>query len=462
MYKKYVFRFIIVLIFLGPIGQFFLFKYTPLYDINLKTNLYDNASWVKEKTRVAIMGSSHAKYHIIPREILKLNKKYKKFNIINIAQDAAGPFEMYTTYKKNEEKLSSLEYLFYTLEPHMLGEKYYLYNDYEKIKLSKKQWDYLEKFDNQQNSFWYPFQTFVQSLQISKTKGNNEYGYIPLKHKDFNTFSKGKVKKQLFGDLKLFPISKFQISYLKKLKNKVEKNGTKFIFVLTPTYTWHKIYKKEAKEYDNQLITLLNKEIGDSVIIGSFYPEDYMLNYEDFKDDTHLSHSGALKFTKKIFKNLSDLNNKEAKKFKNTFNYKLTKNINNFDFFTIPWKYDKTSLIIKKKDFISFNSSKVNNSVVFNSSFNLISNINGIKLKISPSKEKLKMISITLRNGKEYAHFFIKNKLDRNRDIYLDKSNISKKSKKFNLKKIDSIGIRLYPSNSDNITDFKVHSIDTY
>jgi len=322
MYKKFVFSFVLILLFFGPIGQFFVFKFTNLYDLNLKTKLYDSARWVRGEPKIAIMGTSHAKYQIIPEEMVKLNPEYKNGDIVNIAEDAASPFAMYHTYMKHKEKFKNLQYVFYTLEPHVMGEKYFLYYKYEKIKLNYTQWKYLEKNHDRQNEYYFPFQTFVQSLKFHIPNRSKTYGYVPLKHKKFNLYKPGGIAKQLFEPLALFPISEYEVQYIARLKKEVEKNGAKFIFVLTPTYSWSNYYPKEAAEYDTQLIALLNKYIKKGIVIGSFYADDYGLGYEDFKDDTHLAHSGALKFTKKIFNDIKILEKLQPKTFKYTFTYK--------------------------------------------------------------------------------------------------------------------------------------------
>jgi len=324
MYKKFTFIIIIGIIILGPVGQFVLFKFTPLYDLNLLTKLYDDASWVKGKPKIVIMGSSHSRYHIIPNEIAKLNDNYEIGDIVNIGENAASPFRMYTTFMKNREKFREVETVYYTLEPHMLGEKYYLYNAYEEIFLNYTQWKYLEKHHKKKNNYFYPFQTFIKSLEFDTYNRAKTNGYSALKHKKFNSYSIGKVPKQSYRPLTLFPVSSFGIKYFKKLKEELNKQGTELIFVLTPTYSWTKYYAKEAKEYDDMLITMLNEALGKVKIIGSFWPEDFDLVYKDFKDDTHMAHSGAVRFTREVFMKIDDHKNIKKEKLLNTYLYRYT------------------------------------------------------------------------------------------------------------------------------------------
>ena len=323
MSKKFTLIIIISVILFGPVGQFLLFKYTPVYNLNLLTKLYDDASWVKGKPKIVIMGSSHARYHIIPKEIAKLNDKYALKDIVNIGENAASPFEMYTSFMKNKDTFSELETVYYTLEPHMLGEKYYANNTYEKVFLNYTQWKYLEKYHKKKNNYFFPFQTFIKSLKFKTSNRAKTNGYSALKHKKFNVYSKGKVPNQAYEPLELFPISSFGMKAFKKLKEALDKQGTELIFVLTPTYSWTKYYASEAKEYDDMLISLLNEHLGKSKIIGSLWAEDFNLTYEDFKDDTHMAHSGSLKFTQKVFTSIDKYKNIKPKILKNTYLYKI-------------------------------------------------------------------------------------------------------------------------------------------
>jgi len=321
--KKFTLIIIISVILFGPIGQFLLFKYTPVYNLNLLTKLYDDASWVKGKPKIVIMGSSHARYHIIPKEIARLNDAYALKDIVNIGENAASPFEMYTTFMKHRDTFSELETVYYTLEPHMLGEKYFTYNTYEEIFLNYTQWKYLEKHHKKKNNYFFPFQTFINSLTYKTTNRSKTNGYSSLPHKKFKPFTEGRVSKLIYEPLELFPVSSFEMKAFKKLKKELDKQGTELIFVLTPTYSWTKYYASEAKVYDDMLVSLLNEYLGKSKIIGSLWAEDFNLTYEDFKDDTHMAHSGSLKFTQKVFTSIEKYKNIKPKILKNTYLYRI-------------------------------------------------------------------------------------------------------------------------------------------
>lgn len=71
------------------------------------------------------------------------------------------------------------------------------------------------------------------------------------------------------------------------------------------------------------------------------------------------------------------------------------------------------------------------------------------------------MFSISLKDGREYAHFFIKP--DKcNKNIYLTTNNINKKSKKFRLNKVNEITIRIYPNKLKKLDNIKIKPIKFY
>ncbi len=470
MYKKFTLIIITGVIFLGPIGQFFLFKHTPIYNLNLLTKLYDDASWVNGKPKIVIMGSSHAKYHIIPAEIAKLNHDYELKDIVNIGENAATPFEMYTSFMKNRDKFSKVKTVYYTLEPHMLGEKYYPYNKYESILLNYDQWKYLETNHNKKNDYFFPFQTFVQTLEFETTNRSKNNGYSALKHKKFNEFSSGKVSKLIYEPLELFPVSLHGIKYFKKLKEELDKQGAELILVLTPTYTWQQYYAKEAKIYDDMLINSLNTAIGDSKVIGSFWPEDFALQYKDFKDDTHLAHSGALKFTQEVFYNIKKYNTLRPTAIKNTFSYRFTsfqkqlgkKLIGNLSIKALRWKTDQSGKITFENGHLELDTKDFENFAYLDTKFKGIKNIESILISMKLPDEKLKMIAISLRDDKEYGHFFIKPDKFKNGKIRLSKIEIDRSSKNFEYNNFDGFTIRLYPENKGGITNFRLDEIKFY
>lgn len=466
MNKKFTLIVLITIIILGPIGQFVLFKFTPVYSLNLLSELYNEASWVKGKPKIAIMGSSHARYHIVPSEIAKFNKNYELKDIVNIGENAASPFAMYTSFMKNRDKFTDLETVYYTLEPHMLGEKYYPYNKYEEVFLSYEQWKYLEENHKKINNYFFPFQIFVNSLKFNNSNRSKTNGYSKLNHKKFNKFSKGKVSKLIYEPLELFPVSLHGIKHLKKLKEELIKQGTELIFVLTPTYTWQKYYADEAKDYDDMLIKMINSNLGNTKVIGSLWPEDFELKYEDFKDDTHMAHSGALRFTQEVFSDINSHKLLKKDKLINTYMYRHKAKIKRLvekglaikQANLLNWKYGKNTEIINK-DIVRLSYSHINKFTFMDTKFSYLKKVSSVELYITLPKEKVKMFSISLRDGKEYAHFFIKPKNIKKNIIKLTANFINKSSRNFKFDKINGITIRMYPKNSSELHGFEIRKI---
>lgn len=87
----------------------------------------------------------------------------------------------------------------------------------------------------------------------------------------------------------------------------------------------------------------------------------------------------------------------------------------------------------------------------------------GILVEYKLPKEKLKMISCTLRSMNGWSHFFFKQNQLKTGKIILNKSTISKmsKEKKFSFDNIKSLTVRLYPIKAKQITNFIIYNIKT-
>jgi len=460
-----VFFWIIILV--GPIGQFALFRFTPLFDLSLFSNLYDDAAWVFERPKVLVMGSSHAKHHIIPAEIALYNDEYTFDDVVNVGENAATPFRMYRTFMENREKFTDLETLYYTLEPHILSEKYYIFVKYEKILLSYQQWMYLEEHGGHINSYFYPLQLFVDALSFERVDRSKTNGYSPLKHSSFNLFSRGQVSDKAYEPIELFPVSMFDLDYLKKLKEVTESQGTKFILVLTPTYTWHTYYKEEASAYDDILIAQLRSKLGPGVIIGSFWPEDFDLEFEDFKDETHLAHSGAIKFTRALFGNIKEHSALTPQHYQNTFTYRFesTNSITMKPIFRSNnpqshWIANSGGSFKPEDDCDLYSSRDIDQHAMISLDIGDVRDVDEVRFSMRLPDEKLRLISITLRSGKDFGHFFIKPANFADGNVNLHSYDVDKSSENFSFTKLESISIRLYPLAGNTINNFCVKALD--
>ena len=130
-YKRLV-RLILCSSLLVFAGQFLLFRASGVYDLALKSYLYDNASWVKEPPRVLLMGSSRCFHQLVPSVIAEQNG-LKITDVVNAGQVAAGPFEMLHTYKQHIDVFGNVKFIFYGLDADFFfrsfnSEKSYLKN----------------------------------------------------------------------------------------------------------------------------------------------------------------------------------------------------------------------------------------------------------------------------------------------------------------------------------------------
>lgn len=320
-------------LFIILLTQFIIFRIKFTYKISFLTKLYDFARWIKNKPKILIMGSSYARHHIIPEIIGKQSNKYQYNEIYNVGNNRATPFQMYISFIRNKHKFINLDIVYHTLDPHILGEKYHPYGKFEIILLSLRQWNYLfrnhkrymKEFHNLEYwMYFFPIIFFYKSLEFNRQifSGRNN-GFDPLKHKVFEPTKQDTIKKYFYNPLSLFPISDFQIYYLKKLKQEVEQLNAKFILILTPSYSWHNHYIHEAQEYDKQLVCKLQESLKDTIIIGSMKRKDFNLKYTHFYDDTHLSEHGAILFTQLLFKDIDSHTKIDPKEINSLYSYTL-------------------------------------------------------------------------------------------------------------------------------------------
>lgn len=288
------------------------------------SGLYDRGRWLKDKNlhpKVVFLGSSMTKYSIIP-EIITEHTPLNEGDIVNLGADAATPYEMYVTYMKNKELFTHAEHFFYSIEPWVFSIKYYQYKLYEKVLWTQEEWKYyMPHWD-----YYFSYKTSLYELALSyrykKTTISN-YGYFPKYYskKRFKAATKESVItffKDKLHDNKA--ISEFQINYLNKLKNEIQKNGAKFILLYIPNhYSYINNINLYNKPYTKKFATMMNDALGETIQYGSFCPQDFNLTQEDFFDQYHLSDSGARKYTHYIEKILQQ--KQLLKKYKISIDY---------------------------------------------------------------------------------------------------------------------------------------------
>jgi hypothetical protein len=180
-----------------------------------------------------------------------------------------------------------------------------------------------------------------------------------------------------------------------------------------------------------------------------------------------MAHSGALRFTQEVFSNINEHKYLPKQLLKNTYLYRHTtkikrlvetsleiKKVSDFN-----WVYNKNVKIAIIDNVLISNYMNIDRFSMIKSNFDTITGVSSVELNITLPQEAVKMLSITLNDKKEYAHFFIKPKDIIHGIIHLSDITISKKSKNFILNKINSISIRMYPKDSDELHNFIIKDI---
>jgi hypothetical protein len=323
----YIFISVVVIYLL----QFLLFRFKPFYTLNIAFGLYKNRLQKESNAKILILGTSHGKAHIIPKEIAIQNNLLET-DVLNLAKVAASSYETYITYKSNMDKLKSVQKVYITITPHMYCEKFFPYYPYERGLLSKKQWDYLHSNHNsylkkmhniEYNYYYFPILAFLRSLKIVKNSIKEHLGYQPRNYKPekLNRFSKDNFADYFVTPLDIYKPSGFLIESLKKLQDLLKSKDIEVNYILSPTYgQFASLYKTELKEYDELLVKKLNTILGEQVLLGSLDGQSFGLSEYDFYDDTHLTHSGAVKYTRDIFSDI--FADKQKSSFKPLYQYK--------------------------------------------------------------------------------------------------------------------------------------------
>ncbi len=268
--------------------------------------IYDRGHWITKdnlQPKLVFLGSSMTRHTIIP-EIIAKNSDLKEGDIINLGMNAATPYEMYLTFKKNIDSFKKVEVVFYNLDPWIFSKKYYVHKKYEKSLWTFEEWEKYSKDKGLKNYLSYKTTLFKESINepnYNKPKFK-DYGYEPLECKnEYKLETRDEIEK-FFKDIiddKNYALSNFQLEYLKKLKNLVEDNNSKFIILYIPNQeSYTKNINQFNSDYNKALEDNLNKYLGDTIQYGTFYPNSIGLeNNLDFFDRHHLCDNGAKKYS---------------------------------------------------------------------------------------------------------------------------------------------------------------------
>ncbi len=294
--------------------------------------IYDRGHWIKNDNlnpKLVFLGSSMTRHTIIP-DIIAKNSNLKQGDIVNLGMNAATPYEMYLTFKKNIDSFRNVQVVFYNLDPWIFSKKYYVHKKYEKTLWTFEEW---EKYSNDKGLTNYlNYKTTLFKESINKPNYNmpsfKDFGYEPLECKEeYKLETKEGIEdffKNIIND-ENHAISFFQLEYLKKLKQIVETNNSKFVILYVPN---QESYTKNINEYNSDynkvLEYQLNKHLGDTIQYGTFCPSIIGLeNKLDFFDKSHLCDKGAKKYSFYLGDIFTTITNLKPIKF--NINYKCFK-----------------------------------------------------------------------------------------------------------------------------------------
>lgn len=314
-YKRFVLFLVICVVSIYLVRSSFV-SLTSKYFFE-RSVIYDRGQWVKEdglKPKVVFLGSSMTRHSIIP-EIIINNLELNSGEVVNLGMNAATPYEMYLTYRKNIHSFNNAELFIYNLDPWIFSKRYYRHKKFEKILWSLNEWKKYSFDPDVKDFVSYKNNLLDESRKSTKYRRPifKDYGYAPLEcNAEFKLATKQEVV-DYFHDILddgSLAISDFQISYLSRLKKQVESSGAQFLILLVPN---HESYTENIANYNNKYNQLLenkiNLKLGNVKHIGTFCPGDFnLIGTTDFYDRHHLCHEGAIKYSNFIGNVLTNVN----------------------------------------------------------------------------------------------------------------------------------------------------------
>lgn len=294
--------------------------------------IYDRGHWIKNDNlnpKLVFLGSSMTRHTIIP-DIIAKNSNLKQGDIVNLGMNAATPYEMYLTFKKNIDSFRNVQVVFYNLDPWIFSKKYYVHKKYEKTLWTFEEWEKYSNDKGLRNYLNYKTTLFKESISkpnYSKPKFK-DFGYEPLECKEEYKLETKEVIEDFFKDIindGNHAISFFQLEYLKKLKQIVEANNSKFVILYVPNQeSYTKNINEFNSDYNKSLEYHLNKYLGDTIQHGTFCSSSIGLeNKLDFFDRHHLCDNGAKKYSFYLGDIFTTITNLKPIKF--NINYKCFK-----------------------------------------------------------------------------------------------------------------------------------------
>ena len=190
------------------------------------------------------------------------------------------------------------------------------------------------------NLYYFPYFIFINFIKsvLFKKPYRAFNGYKPRVMNSFKELNKQKYKEYFYAPIDIFNVSEFLLNSLIDLKKLVEEDGKEFYILITPSYNFSDTYFNQCQEFDTSIKIFLKKKHIKFKTIGSLNHQDFYMSKHDFADQTHLSHCGAVLYTRLIFSDLYDHKNIKSSNYIKVDNkyhgkYKIYNNIsfnNNF------------------------------------------------------------------------------------------------------------------------------------
>ncbi len=326
--KKFVFFALIITIII------FLFRKESINILNKyffeKSFMYDRGHWLKNDNlypNVVFLGTSMTRHTIIP-DIIAKNSGLKVGDVVNLGMNAATPYEMYLTFKKNIDNFKNTKLVFYNIDPAIFSKAYYNSKKYEKVLWSREEWEKYSVDKGFKNYFYYKTTLFKELLKNDSYERPKfeDFGYLSLKCTNKYEYETKigieKFFKEIIDDGN-HAISYFQLEYLKKLKKLVENNNSTFIILYVPNQeSFTKNMNEFNYEYNKALEKRLNEYLGDTIQYGTYCPNILKLdNSLDFSNSYHLCHNSAQKYSNYLG-NIFEIMKLEPMKIKINYNCK--------------------------------------------------------------------------------------------------------------------------------------------
>jgi hypothetical protein len=297
-----------IIVLLGLVAQFYMFRLPAVYDLCFKTHLYDHVWWVNRPAKHLILGSSNAMNGIIPKQIEAL-RNWSEGSVLNLGLNGASPVVMLRNLNLYLQRFPFPERIDLVLTPSMLEERYHVKQDYEKVYLTLLQWKVLKEEVGAVNSYFFPSMLFWQACHFDKMEIFRQYhfdlkstresqGFQPnYEHPYVYQFSPQQLPKldSIFG------WSKPQMSCLRQIQELAIQHNSTLRYLVTPVHPMLYEHYKAQPQLLLGLELLLKTTLGEIKIEGSLNPHVFGLEHQHFINGDHLTLKGAKSYTEKMY-----------------------------------------------------------------------------------------------------------------------------------------------------------------